>query len=376
MPTHQIRSVPVEEWPAPDRSAWESACRPGGRLARGGAAAHLKPITRADLARRYGYFLDHLRRHDVPLSTGEPAGQVRPEHVEAYLAELQGRVGSVTVYRSIQKLRRAAELIARDKDLEWLREIENDLDFLKTPRSKYPRLVTTTALVEAGLTLLAEAEIKPQEPAYRSLRREGWAALRRARGAAEREPLSRAVLARNGLMLALLALCPIRIKNFAALQIGMSVQKVGSTWWIVLTPDETKSRRADERPVPELLTPALDLYVGHHRSILARRKLQPSSGALWVSSQTGDPMPQSSVEGAIRHATEMTLGIEVGPHMFRTAAATSAAIRASKLPGLASAVLQHVEPRITEQHYNRASSHQAAQAYAATLRIETSAKRT
>ena len=67
MAAHQIRSVPVEDWPEPDRCAWEAACRPGGRLARGGAAAHLKPITRADLARRYGYFLDHLHRPDADL---------------------------------------------------------------------------------------------------------------------------------------------------------------------------------------------------------------------------------------------------------------------------------------------------------------------
>ena len=47
-----MRSLPLEEWPRADREAWEQACRPSVRLIKGGAASHLKAITRADLARR------------------------------------------------------------------------------------------------------------------------------------------------------------------------------------------------------------------------------------------------------------------------------------------------------------------------------------
>ena len=80
-----MHSIPVADWPEPDRCAWESACRPGSRLKHGGPAAHLKPISRADLAGRYGYSLDHFGRTGMPLSNGEPAGQVTPEHVPAYI---------------------------------------------------------------------------------------------------------------------------------------------------------------------------------------------------------------------------------------------------------------------------------------------------
>ena len=60
-----VRSLPLDLWPEADRSAWISACRAAGRLKRGGTASHLKPITRDDLARRYGYFLDFLGRHGL-----------------------------------------------------------------------------------------------------------------------------------------------------------------------------------------------------------------------------------------------------------------------------------------------------------------------
>jgi hypothetical protein len=48
----KIRSLPLDLWPEVDRNAWISACRPAARLKRGGAAGHLKPVTRDDLARR------------------------------------------------------------------------------------------------------------------------------------------------------------------------------------------------------------------------------------------------------------------------------------------------------------------------------------
>jgi integrase len=137
---------------------------------------------------------------------------------------------------------------------------------------------------------------------------------------------------------------------------------------IVLHPADTKTGRADERPVPDVLSAAVDRYVDYYRPILARDLENPATGPLWLSSETGEAMAQSSVEHAIRRATCATLGVEIGPHMFRTAGATSAAALASNAPRLASALLQHVHPRITEQHYNRATSHGAAGALADALR--------
>src|SRR4051794_6213858 len=56
------RSVPITEWPNADRKAWLQACQPGQRLKRGGAASHLAPVSQADIARRYGMYLDFLQR--------------------------------------------------------------------------------------------------------------------------------------------------------------------------------------------------------------------------------------------------------------------------------------------------------------------------
>src|ERR671939_984759 len=129
-----VRSLPIALWPEADRMAWETACRPAERLRAGGRAAHLALITRRDLERRYGYFLGFLARTGRLDRDAPAAHQVTPENVRGYVEELQGRVGSVTLYGSIYKLRRAAQFINPGLEVGWLKELEADLDLLKTSR--------------------------------------------------------------------------------------------------------------------------------------------------------------------------------------------------------------------------------------------------
>jgi integrase len=139
---------------------------------------------------------------------------VTNDRVTRHLADhLQGRITRPTWRR----------LLAPAVDFGWLAEIEKDLALVMEPRSKLDRLVFTPRLMEAGLALMAEAQ--------------GFA----------NSDLTRARGMRNGLMIALLALCPIRIKNFAALQIGRTFKETNGGWWIALPGIRTKSHRPDER---------------------------------------------------------------------------------------------------------------------------------
>jgi integrase len=340
--SNKVRSLPLDQWPEADRSAWAAACRPAERLRRGGAASQMKDVTRRDLTRRYGYFLDHVQRSERLDRNGKAASYVTPERVDRFLAELQARVGSVTVYGSIYKLRRMAQLLL-GQDFTWLTEIEKDLALVMRPRSKFNRLVYTNILAEAGITLMAEAD-----------------------AAMHRSALARARQFRNALMVALKALHPIRLKNFAALEIGSSFKKVNDSWWIVLSALETKEKRADERPVDTGLALWIDRYLKIHRPVLARTDDPPA--ALWLSSNDGGAMSYSGVERAISATTLATVGINVSPHLFRTAAASTAAVYAGNTPRLASALLHHTDPAVTEEHYNCANTLSAAQAYAALIR--------
>ena len=65
---------------------------------------------------------------------------------------------SVTLAQSVYKLRRMAEILAPDADFAWLVGIEQDLAFMAEPQARFDRTVTTEVLVEAGLTVVREAE--------------------------------------------------------------------------------------------------------------------------------------------------------------------------------------------------------------------------
>jgi integrase len=343
-----VRSLPIHLWPTADRAAWEEACRPALRLKRGGAASHFRTVTRRDLASRYGYFLDFLSRSGVLDLKAGPGAQVTPQHTEAFVAELKARVGSVTVYGSIHKLRRIVQLIAPDRDIDWLIGIERELFSEKRPRSKWDRTVYTEVLVEAGLTLMAEAEMS------------------------KRPGLTRARMFRNGLMIALLAYCPIRRKNFAALEIGRSFVNIDGIWWIVLTAAETKEKREDERPVPEELTDSIERYLEIYRPILTRSKT--GSNALWMA-RDGKPMSCASVAETITETTRMAVGVSVNPHLFRTAGVTTLATRAGNKPHAGGALLHHRPGPVTQQNYNRSSCMSAGKSLSAVNQSYRSRKR-
>jgi integrase len=322
-----VRSLKVNEWPLADRRAWDWACRPNGRLTRGGSAAHLAEVTRIDLARRYGLYLDHVRRTSKPDIADVPASWVTSERVKSYIAELRLRVRSVTVHGSIAKLRCIAQHLDPTSNFGWLRDIENDLALKMTPMSKFDRIVESNNIVLAGLTLMEEAE-----------------------SANSRTRLQRAQSYRNGLMIALLGLCPIRLKNFSSLILDQNLLRLGENWCIVLRANETKERRPDERPVPPFLTPHIDRFLNSFRPIF-----KYSGKVLWVGSY-GKPLSYLGVERIITDTTRQTLGIPISPHLFRACVASTAYAYAGRTPHLASSLLNHRGSKSTEEHYNRSRS--------------------
>jgi site-specific recombinase XerD len=279
---------------------------------------------------------------------GAPAANVTPDKVGAYLADLKDHVASTTMHNSIATLRLVAQTIAPGSDFRWLSEIEKELALVKRPRSKFDRFVLAEVLIRAGLTLIHEAELSQTMT-----------------------DLGRACQFRNGLMIALLGFCPIRRKNFSALEIGRSFVKIRDKWWIVLSASDTKEKRADERRVQEVLAPFIDRYLSHYRPVLARSDNKVS--ALWLSANDGTPITANHVTDLINAATLSTVGVAVSPHLFRTAVASTAAIYSGENPRLGSALLHHTDSKLINEHYNRASSLSAAENFRQIVRLASEA---
>ncbi|MGO8842983.1 MAG: site-specific integrase [Methyloceanibacter sp.] len=330
----KVKACPLSDWPTADREAWERACQTGQRLKPGGTAARMKPSTRTSLLRAYGYLLDFCRRNGLLDQNAEAGAQVTPKTMDAFIDDLHDRVGSVTRASYIGKIRRIATILAPGRNLAWLGEVEADLRYEARPRPKYHRIVLSYRLLALGLELI-----------------------RRGETSGHLTDLARARLVRDGLMIALLALCPIRLRNFAELRIGRQMRRVGETWWIILEAAETKSGRHDERPVPGILTAHIDHWLECWHPLF----LEPGD-AFWPSTK-GGLLAYTYVGQIITETTLRELGVAVSPHLFRDCAVYTVATVAGDRMGIAAGLLQHTDPRTTEKYYNKGASLGAVRRY-------------
>jgi integrase len=330
----KIRALPPCDWPTADREIWRQACVVAQRLRPGGAAARMKPSTRTSLVRAYGYLLEFCHRNGLLDENAAAGAHVSPEIIDAFVNELHGRVGSVTRASYIGKIQRIAQILAPQRDLAWLRELEADLRYSARPRPKYYRIVSSERLLALGLELIKRGETGKHLTDLGSAR-----------------------LVRDGLMIALLALCPIRLRNLAELGLGRQLRRVGDTWWIILAADETKTGRPDERPAPQVVAEAIEQWLGHWRSVF-----HPSDDAFWPSIK-GGALAYTYVGHIITETTRRELGVAVNPHLFRDCAVYTVAINAGDRMGVASGLLQHTDQRTVDKYYNKGATIGAVRRY-------------
>ena len=331
--------VPVDRWPAPDRSLWQESLSDGDLLAGRGRAAHLSDATRIKYGDGYGRWLAFLSVEDPSALMERPAGRVTDERLMAFLASIEGKA-LYTRLAAVEELWSVLRMIAPEADHILLRRawsrLKKRAEMGTSP--DYGRIVSSDRLVEAGIEHFEGAANNPF-------------------------PLAGAIQARDGLMVAVLALRPLRRRNFAALAIGQSLIASGRGWRICFAPDETKTGRVIDLPWPDRLNAALTFYLDHYRPALLKGG---TSDRLWVSNQA-TPMTPHSITLRIKSITERLIGVDVSPHLFRDSLATTLAIEDPDHVRAASVLLGHTTTRTTERHYNRAQAIDAARPYQAMM---------
>jgi integrase len=348
------RRPPIADWPTRDRALWEKGVEPAGLFESGGAGAGWSEASRYKTARGYNYWLTWLAARNLLDSNESPGDRVTRERVAAYVAYVQTECSPYTVLCRVQELHDALRVMAPESDWDWLAQIYRNLRArLRPVRDKRSRLKPIEELAALGERLMDEAEAALE-----------WSARRRA------------VLFRDGLMIALLAYRPAREKNFASMQFGLHLTKVGACWQIHFAADETKSHRPYEALLPPALASRLERYLAVHRPVLMRGEraddrmeappINPDLDAVWVS-EVGTQLEIGALARRIFDHTRQEFGHPISPHLFRDCAATSIAVDNPKHVGDASLVLGHADHRITEKHYNHARSLEASRRYAQTL---------
>ena len=165
---------------------------------------------------------------------------------------------------------------------------------------------------------------------------------------------------RDGLIIALLAVIPLRRRTLTALRIGDNLIKAGDLWVLDIAAKDTKTRRALDYPLSAQLSARIDVYLEKFRDKI------PGSAAhagLW-SSNLGCPMRGDSIYEAVRRRTLSAFGFAINLHRFRHAAASFWSSRDPKNVRGAKDLLGQSSFGTTERHYIMAQSRLAGHALA------------
>lgn len=328
--------LPVADWPARDRELWDQAIHPvDDPFEERGARAHLRAITNRGVAKSYGRWLHWLADSGAFDEAEAPGARITKERARRYIAALKaGGNHPSTLALRLEHLRSAALVMDPLSPWDWLKRPAARLRASAPPkRDKRTRLATSSELLDLGHRLMNEASRR-------------------------RRPGDRAVQFRDGLLIAFLALQPLRLANLAGVAIRRTLVKVGGGWAIVIPPSETKTHAPIEVSWPPTLVEALEQYLAQIRPILIRRggrRPIPVPDALWVSAE-GRPLSAKRINAAVKLHTSQHLGRAVNPHLFRDAAATTLAVEAPKHVRAAAPVLGHASLKNTERYYTQANT--------------------
>ena len=339
--------MPLAAWPAADRAAWEKAFRPvSGSRFRGSGATRLRQPTIDTLVGGYARWLAWLRDRE-PATLADPAeSRATQERVIAYLEEISQTIARRTLFAYGGRLKRALTLICPDVAWSWfdplLQELHDASRAAATPRRGY---VPSHQLYEHGLELMDEAE-----------------------GSPGMEARAQAELFRDGLMLAFLAMRPLRLKNMTQLALGTELVPAPDGYDVTIRPERSKTWRTLEFPVPAALVPAMRRYLDHYRPVLAAGAMSPvrdeeaPAPPVWLS-RSGVQFPADTFATMIIRRTQARFGVRLTPHEFRHCAASSIAEFNPEDFHIIRVILGHSGAAMAEKYYIRAKGTEAMRSY-------------
>jgi integrase/recombinase XerD len=165
---------------------------------------------------------------------------------------------------------------------------------------------------------------------------------------------------RDGLIIALLALIPLRRRAIAALRIGKHLVKSGALWLLDIPAKDNKSKRPLEYEIPPDMSERIDLYLAQFRCCLPGAK---AHDGLWASNK-GRPMDDGTIYDMVRRRTRDAFGFPVNLHRFRAAAGALWSIHDPANVRGVKDLLGHASFDTTEGHYITAQSRVAGRALA------------
>jgi len=334
-----VLCLPVDRWPAEDQRRWHLACKPVSLFDdEGGALAGMRPISVKKYAKGYGRWLTFLQQHDAAALDLRPEDRISTARVKAYIETLRASGnGSSTLVNRLSELAVAGRVMNQTFSDRYIRRAIRVIRSQSCPVRSKAHLRTSDDLVDLGFDLI--------------------------RSATDPQNLDHVLAFRDGLVIAFLALHPVRRRNLTDFKIGRNLIDQPTGFLIMFGEGETKSGVPYEARLADVLVEPMRTYLALWRPILAARSGRwkaDLNSAVWVSSD-GSPMSQDGLSGRIELRTRNAFGKAMNPHLFRDAAATTMAIADPAHVRIAAPVLGHRTFATTEQYYIQATGLQAQQ---------------
>jgi integrase len=227
-------------------------------------------------------------------------------------------------------------------NIDWMKARYGKMMVRALPtREKTAHLQHTADLVRFGLALMREAEAEAADSPDGKI------------GALT------ALKYQAGFMIAMLAIAPLRIRNFQDIEIGRSLICVQKRYLLHFKPEETKTGIEIEHALPAEFEPYLKTLLSKYRPVLVKRGGGKSHlGSLWVD-HFGKKMSEVALRDTIKRWTKRKFGKYLWPHLFRDAAATSIAQDDPEHVGIIASVLSHASLKTARKSYDQSTSLQA-----------------
>lgn len=289
--------LPFADWPAEDRKRWSDANRSGADpFDDCGAAAHLAERSRRALQGSYGRFLGFVSAERHGLLACKPEARVDREIVTEYVTWRRRACGDSAIAIDLHHLRLALRYICPNTDWSWLLTITKRLAAQAPRKPKRNHLVTSEQLYRLGVEHVDRAVINAND--------------------ATRVTKAHAFDYRDGLMIALLALIPLRRRTLAALRVGKQLVKSGAVWSLDIPAEDNKTKRPLEYSISPDTSVPIDLYLAKFRRRIPGAE---AHDGLWASDR-GRPMDHGTIYDTVRRRTREAFGFPVNLHRFRAAA--------------------------------------------------------
>jgi len=333
-----VPSLPLDAWPERDQEAWRRATtddplQPGGL---GGASAW-RPATHEVVRIGYGVWLSWLTLTGTLDPAADAAARAGPEMLREYLRAMRSS--------SYSDFSCAARLGALGSALRVMSPNVN------------------TAFISRAAGRVAASARRTRDPQVRSRPPqeilELGDALMTSAGNEERDDVRRALLFRDGLILALIVHRPLRIANLAAIEIDRHLRTTEAGFRIQFEGAEMKARRPYGCQVPKSLVGPLKRYLVEFRPVLlsgSMNRLQ--SSALWIG-RHGAGLKPETVAAIVRSRTTAAFGEGLGPHIMRHIIATMVAEHSPENVTEVAAILGHQSLETSHGHYIHARAMEA-----------------